>query len=177
MRQELELTRMEYQGLTIVIGHDENPGSPREWDNLGTIYSNHRRYDPDGHGIRELEDWETGEIDLKDYYYMKVYAYVHGGISLSTIRKGQFADPWDSGLVGVIAVERTDPRVKDMSEEDIYQAFENEITCLDRYYNGDVLGYEIYDGDECIDSCYGFYQDEEFVLAEAKSEAEACAVA
>ena len=177
MRQELELTRMEYQGFTIVIGYDEFPDDPREWDNLGTIYSNHRRYDPDGHSIKELEDWETGEINLDGYYYMKVYAYIHGGISLSTIRKGQFADMWDSGLFGVIAVEKTDPRIKGMKEEDIYQAFEDEIACLDRYYNGNVLGYEIYDGDECIDSCYGFYQDEEFVLAEAMSEAKEYAAA
>lgn len=39
-----EKESIDYKGMTIKVCYDENPESPREWDNLGTIYSNHRDY-------------------------------------------------------------------------------------------------------------------------------------
>ena len=39
---------IEYRGYNINVKYDFDPQSPREWDNLGVIYSNHRNYSPDG---------------------------------------------------------------------------------------------------------------------------------
>ena len=94
----------EYRGYTIKVLYDDDPHDPREWDNLGTIYSNHRRYDPDGHSIEEIID-SDGKLDrefVKNHIMLDIYAYEHGGITLSTSSGGQFSDPWDSGLFGII---------------------------------------------------------------------------
>ncbi len=161
----------EYRGYTIKVLYDDNPQSPREWDNLGTIYSNHRRYDPDGHSIDEIIDDETGKLDkefVKSHIMLEIYAYEHGGITISTGRGGQFSDPWDSGLFGIIAVSK-EKAIKEYGKkictkevrEKALKYLEGEIETLDQYYTGDVYGYVIEDEDECeIDSCWGYYGSE-----------------
>lgn len=165
-----ELTRMEYKGHVIVVGYDPDPCDPRDWDNIGTIYSNHRDYDPDRHRIDELMD-EEGNIALDDYIYVKVWAYIHSGIALSTSRAGRFNDPWDSGLFGIIAVRRDDGRIRNMDGEAVIRALEDEIRTLDDYYNGNVLCFEVMDRDgDIVDSCYGYYGvGEEYPLGDAKA--------
>lgn len=161
----------EYRGYTIKVLYDDDPQSPREWDNLGTIYSNHRRYDPDGHSIEEIIDSETGKLDkefVKNHIMLRIYAYEHGGITLSTSRCGQFSDPWDSGLFGIIAVSKEKASkeygkkicTKEVRERAL-RCLEGEVETLDMYYTGDVYGYVIEDEDECeIESCWGYYGSE-----------------
>lgn len=161
----------EYRGYTIKVFYDYNAESPREWDNLGTIYSNHRRYDPDGHSIEEIIDDETGKLDkefVKNHIMLHIYAYEHSGITLSTSRGGQFSDSWDSGLFGIIAVSK-EKAIEEYGKkictkevrERALKCLESEIEALDMYYTGDVYGYVIEDEDENdIDSCWGYYGSE-----------------
>lgn len=107
---------IEYRGYNINIKHDYDPESPREaWENLGTIYSNHRSYSPDNKSIEDLTDQEcyqddNGKFDTdkldEDYIWMPIYAYIHSGITVSCRRHGVYRDRWDSGLFGIIAVEK-----------------------------------------------------------------------
>ena len=143
---------IEYRGYNINIKYDCDPESPREWDNLGTIYSNHRSYSPDNKSIEYLTDQEcyqddNGKFDTdkfgEDYIWMPVYAYIHSGITVSCRRYGIYRDSWDSGLFGIIAVEKSavmneygykEIGEKERKEIDCY--LEGEIQTLDSYYTG-----------------------------------------
>lgn len=159
---------LEYKGFKIEVRYDEYPEDPRTWNNIGTIYTNMRNIDPDGHKIDELMD-EEGELDLDGYIWIKVYAYIHSGIVLSTSGRGQFSDPWDSGLFGIIAVRKDDPDIKGMMEETVLNYLAEEIRVYSAYLEGDVLMYTIYDGTDMVDRGDGYYdEDEDSVMEEAK---------
>jgi len=173
----------EYRGFTIKVYYDDNAESPREWDNLGTIYSNSRNYDPDRHSIEEIIDDETGGLDkefVKNHIMLDIYAYEHGGITLSTSRGGQFSDTWDSGLFGIIAVSKK-KAIKEFGKkictkevrERALRCLEGEVETLDMYYTGETYGYVIEDEDGCeIESCWGYFGSEwvdKDIIPECKS--------
>ena len=147
------LETIEYRGYKITVDYDEFGDSPREWDNVGVIYDALRNYRFDGHSIDEWNEMESHE----DYIYMPFYAYIHGGITIST---GSFNDPWDSGCAGVIAIER-DRAIEEWGEDYEDKAIacmEGEIKTMDMFLTGDVYTLSIVDPDGCcIDSCSGWY--------------------
>jgi len=152
------------EGKTVQIHIDEYPDNPREWDNLGTMVFFHRRYnvgDDHNFSIEDLNDF----IAEEDPIFLYVHGYDHGGLSIST---NQFADPWDSGTLGVIYVSKekvkkefswkylTAPRI-----EKIKSYLNNEVEIYNDYIQGNVYGYVStcnYCGAE--DSCWGFYGDD-----------------
>ena len=151
--------KIDYKGHTIEIFYDECCESPREMDNLGTIYSNHRDYNPDGHKIDELgEDAEAINETLKGYYWLPIYAYIHSGIALSTSNTSYpFNDSWDSGLFGIIAVPKDNNEAKCLGEEKSLKVLRCEIDELNDYYQGYCYGYKVTNKyDEEISSCWGY---------------------
>ena len=159
----------------VTIHNDHDPESPREWDNLGTMYCEHRRYtlgDKNADDIR-VEDEDTGEVSMPDkgYTILPLYLYDHSGITMST---GRFSCPWDSGCVGYIYVSDKDAIenygwkiITKKRREIIIKHLKAEVETYDQYLTGDVYGFEyqsfaVYpDGTEepqdDEDSCYGFY--------------------
>lgn len=124
------------------VKRDEDYESPREWDQLGTMWCHHNRYslgDKDGaekayelvqscdlseedaelleeaRGMKYAEDRKT-VIDLMNKYdvaiTMPLFLYDHGGITMST---GDFGDRWDSGQVGIIFASK-----KKLEEEGVF---------------------------------------------------------
>lgn len=177
----------EYKGYKINIYYDLDPQNPREWDNIGTIYSNSRTYNPDRRKIDEIFEQECyqdedGDFDTdkfgEDCIWLCVYAYIHSGITISCHRSGQYADRWDSGLLGIIAVEKSVAmkeygydQIGDKERKTIEYRLEGEVKGLDYYYTGEVYGYTITkvddDGDEQVyDSCWGFYGDDQIDIIE-----------
>lgn len=76
----------------------------------------------------------------KDYLWLPIYKYEHGGISLST---GSFNCQCGSGQCGIIYARKEDIRKEfgSLTKETIqkiYGIFENEIENLSSYANGDV---------------------------------------
>lgn len=175
-----------HSGYTVNIDYDPCPESPREWDDLSTIYSNSRRHDFDGHGIEELiREVGGNEYDSvipwdligKKYYYRKVWMYDHSGISVRTGDKNPWGSgwmAWDSGLAGVIVVDKEDAK-KEWPEDTKARAekwLDGEIENLDVYCRGEIYGYEVLDEDgETVNDCWGFFDLDE-CIAEAKSDAE-----
>lgn len=165
------INSIEYKGMTIRICYDENAYSPRAWDNVGTIYSNHRWYNPDGHQIDEIENEEgklvSEELDRR-FIWLPVYYYEHSGLSVSTRRDYPYSDKWDSGIFGIIAVEKDWLRrdcgwkaITKKRREQILRSLEGEIETFDSYCKGEVYGFVIEDeSEERIDSCFGYYGDE-----------------
>lgn len=127
------------------IVHDEDPDSPRSWDNLGTMICVHRRYNlGDVHykskleclqhiatslGITEIindldmyqeiyDDEEQLQDWIKsreDFVILPLYLYDHSGITMST---SSFSCRWDSGQVGYIYCS-TDKILKEYGNTDL----------------------------------------------------------
>jgi len=167
---------IEYKNHTINIYYEENPESPREWDNLCEIHYSHKRYIIGDVGystgqkcIEAVKDMEkNGDL------VFPLYMYEHGGITISLT---PYSCPWDSGQVGFVVA----PRLKFLKEygkkiftkklkEKALKMAQAEVNTFDTYLRGDVYGYKIVKDDEVVDSCYGYYGDDtEEVIKEAKS--------
>lgn len=178
---------IKHKGYTINIDYDDSPECPREWDNLGTIYSNHRSYSPDGHSIEELIEAVGGNLDDsvipwdligKKYYYLKVWMYDHSGVAIRTGSENPWGSgwmAWDSGLLGVIAVEKSKAckeygkkRACKSVQERAEKCMEGEIECLNTFVSGQIYGFTVEnENGEEVDSCWGFYDIDE-AISEAK---------
>lgn len=178
LTMEAILTK-EVRGYTCKVLYDDDPMSPNDWDTLGTIYANSRRDNPQGHTMDEIMV-ETGvgddemQIDT-NYLFVRIYAYEHSGIALHSCR-GPRRCGWDERLFGVMAVHK-DKAAEEFGDlknvenyEKVMKCLEGEVEAWDRYYQGEVYGYEVLDEDECVvDSCWGFYCDAKEVMEEAVS--------
>jgi len=88
----------DYMGFTIELWTDEHAEDPRQCDNLGKMVCSHRRYKlGDKHSLSVGDIQELTERN--DVLWLPLYLYDHSGI---TMRTTSFADPWDSGQVGII---------------------------------------------------------------------------
>jgi len=152
---------------------------PREWDNVGTMYCWHGRYNlgdrqpnctPDEMVIQIMcEDSGADEslVPLKDahrylekhFIILPLYLYDHSGITMST---EPFSCPWDSGQVGFIIAPRG---AEGMDDELLTTRLKGEVTTYDQYLTGDVYGYVIEGPDGELDdgSCWGFFGDDEYM--------------
>lgn len=105
--------RFEHAGKIIRIALDEDPESPREWDNLGTIVCWHRRYDlGDRHPTaQEREALDRGGFRLLQRYLslcfgvkhiLKLGLLDHSGLHMYVGGGPHYSDSagWDSGTVG-----------------------------------------------------------------------------
>lgn len=163
------------------IYFDEDPESPREWENLGTLICFHGRYNlGDDHNFNQHDysSWDELEKAIlrefgKTSVLLPVYMYDHSMISLST---APFACRWDSGQVGFIVASLESirrawgwKRVSKQRREKVEDSLRSEIETYSNYVNGDVYGFEIYtdDGEEYVDGYWGFYSYTD-VIAEAE---------
>jgi hypothetical protein len=148
---------IEYEGFKIEIVLDEHPSeSPREYDNLGTIYTPPMRR----HKIADKEEsgeWISAYIQRGDVVALPVYMIDHSGIALST---SSFGDPWDSGQIGYIAVTREKANRdygRRVNRRTIEKHLRSEIEVYSAYVQGEVYGYRVFspEGEE-TDSCWGY---------------------
>lgn len=166
----------------IEVKPDTDPTNPRGWDNLGTMVCFHGRYDlgdktnyksTDYYGWEQLKNGIMKNENVG--VILPLYLYDHSGITMST---SPFSCPWDSGQVGWIFVSK-----KKMLEEyggkrvtkkliaRVTEYLIGEVETFDQYIRGDVYGYcitKVDNEDEEVDSCWGFYGEEECMM-EAES--------
>jgi len=185
MRDE-PIQQIEHGGHLINVYVDDDARNPREDSNLGTMYTSHRHYCAE----KELKDhfdmdevfksrWEFSERFLREYVALPVYMYDHGGQTVST---RPFSCPWDSGLYGIIAV----PVAKVKAEygwrtltakrrQTVEEYLRSEVKEFDNYLTGQVYGYQITrvdgDGDDIIESCWGYYGADGLSKMEAECKA------
>jgi hypothetical protein len=159
--------------VTLKIVVDEDPTSPREWDNLGEILYVSSRYTL---GDRKVDAEEIQAIqEDKDNLWLPVYAYIHGGTSLNT---GGFGDPWDSGTSGIIYVSKEkilkEWKVKRISPKlraTVLEGLKGEVKTYSDYLEGNVYGHVIEVDGEQVDSCWGHYGSPRDLLKEFWPEA------
>lgn len=167
-----------YKDYTIEIHTDEYPINPRtEWDNLGTMVSEHRSYD---FNDKDAE-YDVDSIPFEDVIYLPLYLYDHGGLTMNTTG---FSCPWDSGQVGWIYIKKSKAlseyrwdKLTDESIEQIKEHLKAEIETYDHFLTGAVYGYIVKNknGEE-IDSCWGFFgydHEKSGLLPQAKSSIDA----
>lgn len=162
--------------LSYRIEHDDEPQSPRDWDNLGTMHCWHSRYNlgDEQHdkgtseeffaelgGFDEDYDWTSKEYDIhlgaaknraqKENIILPLYLYDHSGITIST---GSFSCPWDSGQIGwiIVSVEQVKNEynwkvLTKKRRERIEKYLRDEVKIYDYYLTGDVWGYIIQNED------------------------------
>ena len=167
----------------IEIIQDSSPESPREWDNLGTMVCQHRRYnlgDKHNYYLDECDSWLDVQKELGyPPVILNLYLYDHSGITMSC---SPFGDKWDSGQVGFIfATEETLLKEYGKVDEEVIQkaieVLKGEVETYDMYLTGDVYGYRISEVSTCnlghehmeeIESCWGYY-GEDACMEEAES--------
>lgn len=159
--QALGLLDPEAKAYTMRIERDDDPQSPDDWDNEDLfLVAFHRSFEVTRKGFTSAED--VGEW-RDEYAILPLYAYIHGGVSLSV---SGFSCPWDSGQVGYVLVRKgagfsmEDGTAADTPEVQEYVA-KLLVEEWNQYLGGDVWGYIIEDseGDD-IDSCWGIYGEE-----------------
>lgn len=164
----------------IDIIQDENPDSPRTWDNLGTMVCFHSRYDlGDKHNYNhnDYNGWDEMEKAIikneKVGAILPLYLYDHSGITMNTTG---FSCNWDSGRVGFIYVSKETilkeyggKIVTKKLKEKVEGYLKGEVETYDQYLRGDVYGYRIMELSQCSlgheheeekDSCWGYYGTE-----------------
>jgi len=167
----MEIDTVEYKNYKIKIHSDENPESPREWDNLGTMICFLSTYDLGDEktdyfqkDVNIFEDWR--KVNEDRLVILPLYLYDHSGITMSTTR---FSCPWDSGQVGWIYAFTKDiveefgkKRMSEALKKKAENILQREVEAYDDFLTGNVYGYVIEtDEEEHLDSCWGFYGDPE----------------
>ena len=188
MREDFIIQTEEYKGYKIELIQDNDAEDPRRWDNMGTMVCFHKRYslgDKTDYKSEDYNSWEELEIAIrqneKTDYILPIYMYDHSGITIST---SPFSCPWDSGRIGFIFATKDAVNASGAKyDESIYQILNSEIKTYDAYLRGDVVGMSItkettcneceHSHTEVIDSCWGFFPDEDghftYVIDEAKA--------
>lgn len=161
-------------GMRGVIEYDPDP-QPYDGDTVGQIaYFKHSRYVLGTEAVERerMEDIQF-KIEIGEYIGLPVFAYVHGG---ATVRAGTgFSCPWDSGQSGFVYCEREKALEEFTSEEAVIKCLQSEVKIFDAYLTGEVYGYRLLDkDDEELESCWGFYGDDEidYMLSELDAHAE-----
>jgi len=166
-------------GNILRVKEDENPQSPREWDNLGKMICHHGNYslgDKQIEGklpqmreiIRDLgiesyiegldKDYLNDADKLAEFIsnkegavIIKLFLYEHSGI---TIKMYQNSCRWDSSHTGYIYVSKEGiiENFGDASPESIEKArecLENEVKIYNQYLEGDIYGYKVIKTTQC----------------------------
>ena len=159
------------KNLYLEIEEDEIPDSPRDWDNLGTIYYKHGSYN-------------LGDVEIKGCPYeffkknletkgviLPLYIYEHSGLTISTEPFGCY---WDSSQLGWIFVSFEDIKkeygVKKITKNllmKVLKLLEGEVEVFRQYLEGEIYQYSVYKLEMCsccksvekdiYDSCSGIY--------------------
>lgn len=180
-------------GFTVKLYQDEDAESSREWSNVGTMATWHKRYQLGGKEDRnytgrdsDVSPEEFLEEAKKGKYLMLPLALLdHSGLHIYVGSGAHAQDPggWDSGQVGWIFVtpekvraEGYGKRITKKVREKVLDVLRAEVEALDQLYRGDVYGYVIEDKDgNHVDSLwgmYGFDYAKEEALAAGKSAVE-----
>lgn len=167
-------TRNLKDGTVLSIYADENPESPRSWDNLGIMVCSHKRYDlGDKNTVPwdSLNDWdEVKQYLIKEegaVVILPLYMLDHSGITVATHPFGGTYGYWDSGQIGFIYTTEKKLKEYGVTEEQAAQNLQAEVKTYDQYVTGDVYYYTVTKTSTCphcketktevVDSCGGFF--------------------
>lgn len=158
---------------TIKIYQDSNCINPRtDYDQGTIILVKPNRYfsgDEDCSFSTEEEVRKHYENSDPVLAILPLYAYIHGGVALST---DSFSCQWDSGQAGwaIITQSKSDEMgFGSFTLEQLHEAIKSEVKEYHHFLNGEVYGYEVSDGEgEILDTCFGYIGDKDGCIDDAK---------
>lgn len=183
----------EHAGLTVKLWSDDDAGDPRkEFDNVGEMVHWHRDYDL---GDRKIDNLEADAMTRRGFPLLSRYLFLchnaavvlplglldHSGLTMWVGGGSHWSDSagWDSGTVGFIWCTHEDVQREWNGDVEAAERYlRGEVSTYDAYLTNRVAGYTVEDEDgEVLDSCWGFYPDDEgdgfeYVRQEARSFAE-----
>lgn len=161
--------------MEIKILPDASATSPREWENGSLFFGWHKRKnigDDKPHAFRDsqaFDGWDDVERAIREEYdpiaLFPVYMLDHSGVAFSI---DGFSCPWDSGQVGFIFVPRSMADHWSADVAVIEKGLRAELDAYQTWANGWCVGYVVEEDGEELDSCWGFYSEED-----ARTQAEA----
>jgi hypothetical protein len=118
--------------------------------------------------VNDHSEDEVKALIAQHYFIKPLFLYDHSGISISTgsfVGRAQHAQ-WDSGQVGYIYVSREAvrkewkvSRISKKLADTIEKNLDSEVNTYDDYLRGNVYGFKVLQGEEELDSCWGFIGD------------------
>lgn len=168
--------------VTAKLFIDEQPESPREWDNACTLVCQHSKYDLGDEKVSKYGDSFRSFDDLakaiekekgEPIVWLPLYLYDHSGITMNTTG---FSCRWDTSRVGIAFITRS----KGIEEwgrvwrEKAKACIVCEVETYDQYLTGEVYGHVVESEDGEEDSCWGFF-GREYAIEEMKSVADSMA--
>lgn len=165
-------------GVVAHIYYDTDPECPED-DIVQIAYSSSRNCLGTQNCSRaELDEIRDG-IESGKYVGVRVWAYVHGGATISTgtklhgdskvrLRENPFSCPWDSGQSGFAYMTRENAlrewgkkRLSAQQKAKALAYIDGVVDTFDQYLRGDMYGYQVVDSrggsDDVVDSCWGYY--------------------
>lgn len=137
-----------YKGFSIKVDPDEDQENPFvSWDTGFEIIC--------GGEFTHLSSISTPPTEYRKKW--TVYGYSHSGLSCALT---PYNDRFDSGILGELFCVADDIPDMDIAVESILSNFNN-------WLSGEVYGYRIFFEKEEIDSCWGFFGDEDYCLSQA----------
>lgn len=129
-------------GVTYRIVPDPDPPSPAENDDPELfLAATHRQF-----SVKPRFKGEFGET----HWEFPLYAYIHGGVTLSL---NPYSCPFDSGRVGSVFVGK-----KEWPDESAAKkAADSLVAEWNTLLSGDVWGFEVVEDGVVVDSCWGYY--------------------
>ena len=171
------------------IYQDENPESPREWDNLGIMLCGHKRYELGDEPPKSREELDERLEELDPVIRLPLWLLDHSGLTMQTGSFAEDAQQFDSSQVGWIVATKKDildnftgydkngkrkPMKTKMTPQmvkDAERILRGEVETYSKYRGGFGYGFVIEKKDTCdkcqnvssehIDSCWGFYSYDE----------------
>ena len=164
----------------LEIHLDDNPESPREWDNLGIMLCGHRSYELGDEQFNSREALDERLAELNPVIKLPLWLLDHSSLTMQTGSFAEDAQQWDSGQVGWIVATKKDildnftgyyrtgknrgkrkpmrtllsPRMIKNAEE----ILRGEVETYSCYLAGDVYGYIIEKQSTC-DKCKNISSD------------------
>jgi hypothetical protein len=157
------------KATVVTIKHDQDPESPREWDNIGRMVCWHRRYNLGDLQPKERPpEWRKENVP-EGSVELPLFLFDHSGITMRTNKaafQAQDSQGWDWGQVGFIfcppekikseyGVTEVTPEIK----KKVLEVLECEVKTYDQFLRGEVWGVE-YEVNGTEESCWGFFGDE-----------------
>jgi hypothetical protein len=176
-------------GYTVNVSYDPFPDSPRNWDNLGTIYMEKMRnwnlgdyIMPESYTDEEGEDWTISDEETFKAWFafetgkeptvvLPIYVYEHSGIVLRT------RQTTPAGRISGYIVATEDKLLAEYGKVDAEtiktatERLSDEVDLYSKYVSGEVYYSEVKDGEEVVDSGGGYFDlDEAFGVGTATAE-------
>lgn len=172
----------EYKGYKIVIEYDVMPENPmKNWDMIGQeavlernepirqvlgriepirqnadlLVRDGELYDEDTDDELTLTEYLQREVDAVVVVPYKLYNYGSLGVSLEEVDDSQVTPDGAFFLTEEDLKSEFGNAVD--AKERAYECILAEMKVQNMYYNGDVYGYTVMEGDDALDSTWGFY--------------------